>query len=225
MTAARYHLLVALTLIAAGCDPAPPTGADRAETPAGLPAVPQVPKAPESPQARINQALKGSEPPPAEKSPAFSAKTREIVANLKSELTAFEVHLYTHDIRKAGGPGAESDAIRLVTDETRVPAKGKGVFAITEKQAVAVIDYLAGSRMFDNIPIPPPGIAAPAWYFGVSGGKPAAGQTQGRIYQWPHSLDTPPATVAVMKFLAKTLQGDARTAVENFRKDVPKAKG
>src|SRR5262249_42891705 len=92
-----------------------------------------------------------------------SAKTREAGQALKADLTTFEVSIFSFPPK---GRGGESDAIGLVTDPKKVQ-KGKRVFAISEKQAVALIDYRADEGLFDRVSVPPPGILPPGWYVSV----------------------------------------------------------
>ena len=139
---------------------------------------------------------------------------------MKADLTTFGVSIYSFPPKDRGGT---SDAIGLVTDPKKVQ-KDKRAFAISEKQAVALIDYLADEGLFDRVSVPPPGILPPGWYVSVSGGKLAPGQTAPWRYQWAYGLDVKPETVGVIAFLTKTLDGDARAAVEAFRKDADKAK-
>jgi hypothetical protein len=145
-----------------------------------------------------------------------SAKTRQAVQNLKADLAAFVFMVYTFPPRNRAG---ELDSIRLVADPKQVPDKAKRVFPISQKLAAGLIDYLADEGLFDKVYMPPPGIRPPGWYVSVAGGRPPAGQTQLWLYEWAYPLDVKPPTVGVMKYLSKTLDGDARAAVENFRKD------
>jgi hypothetical protein len=151
----------------------------------------------------------------------LSQKTREAVQNLKTDLAAFEVTIYTWPPLTRDG---DREEVRLVADPKKVPAKGKGVFLLTEKQAVALIDYLADSGMFDRVPMPPAGILPPGWHVSVAGGRAPHGHTRNWQYQWPHGLDVKPTTVGVIQYLTKTLDGDAKAAVEEFRKDADKTK-
>jgi hypothetical protein len=143
-----------------------------------------------------------------------SAKTREAVEKLKADLAAFEVSIHTWSLQK---PGGEQDGIRLVTDP-KDPAKAKREFLISEKQAARLIDYLADDGLFDRVYVPPPGILPPGWYVSVSGGKLAPGQKVAWRYQWAHGLDVKPGSVGIIKYLTRTLDGDAKSAIEGFRK-------
>jgi hypothetical protein len=150
-----------------------------------------------------------------------SAKTREAVKKLKEDLTAFAVSIYTFPPKDRGGT---TDTIQLVADPKRIPPKAERVFPITEKQAVSVIDYLADNGWFDRVYIPPPGILPPGWYVYVSGGKPPPGSKVPWGYQWAYGRDVKPGTVGIIQHLVKTLDGDAKAAVEHFREDADKDK-
>ncbi len=141
-----------------------------------------------------------------------SKKTRDAVEALKADLAAFEVRLYA----VPGRPGNWDDDptwVKLVTDARKAAAKPKQAFAITEKQAAALIDYLAESGMFDRQATDPPGPPYVGWYVAVTGGKPAR-----RLGYWRYDLDVAPATVGVVRHLTEALDGDAKAAVQGFRK-------
>jgi hypothetical protein len=144
------------------------------------------------------------------------AKTRQAVQNLNADLAAFVFMVYTFPPRNRSG---DLDRIRLVADPKQVPDKANRVLPISRKQAAGLIDYLADEGLFDTVYVPPPGIRPPGWYLSVAGGRPPPGQTQLRVFEWAYPLDVKPATVGVMKYLSKSLDGDARAAVENFRND------
>jgi len=136
---------------------------------------------------------------------------------LKADLAAFEVRIYGYPPPGKGFGGSPDDDptwVRLVTDPKRVAAKPKQAFAITEKQAAGLIDYLAESGMFAQQATDGPGIPFPGWYVAVTGGKPAR-----RLGYWRYESDVKPGSVGVMQYLGKALDGDAKSAVENFRKD------
>ena len=136
---------------------------------------------------------------------------------LKADLAAFEVHIYSFPPPgkgPGGGPDADPTWVKLVTDPKRAAAKPKQVFAITERQAAGLIDHLAESGMFARQATDPPGIAYRGWYVAVTGGKPAR-----RRGYWRYELDVKPGSVGVMQYLGRVLDGEARAAVENFRKD------
>jgi len=139
-----------------------------------------------------------------------SAKAREAVRALKADLDSVEILVYLR--LGKGQPEADSDAIRLVTDPKKVPAKGKGVYPITEKQASAYIDALAAASLFDEVDVDPPGIAGPSWCVAVSAGRPAR-----RIGFWRYHMDFRPLDMRVTSFLAEALDGDAKSAVQGFR--------
>ena len=145
-----------------------------------------------------------------------SDKAKEAVANLKGDLAAFEVHVYSFP-----SPAKGDDLIRLVTDAKKVPAKSTNVFAIAEKQAAAAIDYLAENGWFDRVHVPPPGFPVLGWYVAVSRG-PADRKKVYYWYSWVHGFDVKPDTVGVIQHLTKALDGDAKAAIQNFRKDAPK---
>ena len=138
---------------------------------------------------------------------------------LKADLTAFEVWIYSFPPGKGpvGGPDADPTWVKLVTDPKKVAAKPKQVFAITDKQAAGLIDYLAESGMFAQQATDPPGIPYVGWYVAVTGGKPAR-----RLGYWRYDPDVKAGTVPLMQYLAKALNGDAKAAVENFRRDADK---
>src|SRR5262245_27692414 len=124
--------------------------------------------------------------PADEKKP--SAKAMEAVVNLKGDLADFEFHLYTFP-----PPAKADDRVRLVTDAKRVPAKPANVFAISEKQATALIDYLAENKWFDRVHVPPAGVPVPGWYVAVSRGAADHNKVY-YWYSWVHGLDLKPDT-------------------------------
>jgi hypothetical protein len=149
---------------------------------------------------------------------------RAAAAALKADLAAFEVHLYSFPPGAAGrglagSPDDDPTWVKLVTDPKRAAARPKQVFAVTEGQAAGLIDHLAETGVFATQATDPPGIAYVGWYVVVTGGKPA-----GRRGYWRYDPDVKPETVPVMQFLARTLDGDAKAAVENFRKDASRPK-
>ena len=173
-----------------------------------------------SPPPEVGPGSNGTGATPPAEGNGPSAKTREAVENLKADLAAFEVSIYTWSLQK---PGGDQDRIRLVTDPKKNPAKAKREFLISEKQAAGLIDYLADDGLFDRVYVPPSGILPPGWYVSVSGWKPAPGQKAAWRYQWACRLDVKPVTVGIIKHLTTALDGDARAAVEGSRKGAQQA--
>jgi hypothetical protein len=138
------------------------------------------------------------------------ARAREAVRALKADLGAFEVLL--HKVPGRGGAFEDDPTwVKLVADPKKAAAKPKQVFAVSEKQATAFIDYLAESGLLDRVDSIPPGFPNRGWHVDVRGGKPA-----GWYGHWVYDLDVKPATVGVFQYLAKALDGEAKAAVVGF---------
>jgi hypothetical protein len=150
-----------------------------------------------------------------------SKKTQESVKTLKAELTKFEVVISWNYPPPLGGADAGTTHVELVTNPKKAAANPEQVFLITEKQAAALIDYLAESGLFDRVSVDPAGVLGPGWYVEVMGGPAAA-----RIgyWRWRFNKDVKPATVGVIQYLTKSLDGEAKAALERFHYDGDKSK-
>ena len=145
-----------------------------------------------------------------------SEKTQTAVRALKEDLSAFMVTIYSWPPIDRSGT---LESVTFAVDPKKVAAREKRVFPITEKQATALIDYLAAEGMFDRTYIPPPGFPAPGWFVVVTGGKPSEGKMFGVSGQWWFSPETRTRDVVVIQHLTKPLDGDAKAALEAFRKE------
>jgi hypothetical protein len=147
-----------------------------------------------------------------------SKKTPEAIKTLKDSLAKFEVYIYTFP-GPGGGPDADKTSVRLVTDQKKAVANPRQVFSISEKQALALIDYLAENGLFERVSVDPPGLPNIGWYVDVRGGESST-----RIGHWHYSPDVKPASVRVIQLLMQILDGDAKAALERFRSDGGKPK-
>ena len=96
------------------------------------------------------------------------------------------------------GPDADKTWVKLVTDPKKAVANPKQVFPISEKQAVALFDYLAENGLFERVSVDPPGLPNDGWYVDVWGGPSSA-----RIGHWHFRPDVRPASVGVVQHLMR----------------------